>query len=37
MELGILVGTILFIVVLLAFVPDPKDDSNDYNGKDKQP
>ena len=35
MDLKVLVLAVFFIVVLLAFVPDPKDDGNDYNGKDQ--
>ena len=36
-RLAIIVGTVVICLVLMAFLPDPKDDSNDYNGKDEQP
>lgn len=36
-SLAIIVSAVAFAVVLMAFLPDPKDDDDDYNGKDKQP
>lgn len=36
-SLVIIVSAVVFCLVLMAFVPDPKDDNDDYNGKDKQP
>lgn len=37
MTLTILVCAVAFLLVLLAFLPGPKDDDDDYNGKDQQP
>ena len=34
-SLLIIVSAVVFCLVLMAFVPDPKDDSDDYNGEEK--
>ena len=36
-NLIVVVSAVAFCLVLMAFAPDPKDDSDDYNGEDKQP
>lgn len=35
--LSIVLLAAAFILILIAFIPTPKDDDNDYNGKDSQP
>lgn len=35
--LSIILLATAFILIIIAFVPTPKDDDNDYNGKDSQP